>query len=140
MKILIYVLIIAALLFAGYKYFKLDKNTAVQQSIQDGNTSAAETAIKTAIESQLASQAKQYLTDHNNYFVSTSNNLCTSAQSLFSGLDKFTSNPVECVAQVHTFTARVKLPASDNYYCADASGFYTIPATEENYIAGVQCQ
>jgi hypothetical protein len=140
MRILIWILIIGALLFAGYKYFSLDKNQAVQQSIKDGNTAAAEAAIKTAIESQLAAQAKQYLHDHNNYFVSTSNNLCTSAESLFSGLEKFTSNPVECVAQTNSFTARIKLPGGDSYYCADASGFSTIATTEEGYIAGVQCK
>ena len=140
MKLLIYVLIIGALLFAGYKYFSLDKNQAVQQSIKNGNTAAAEVAIKTAIESQLAAQAKQYLHDHNNYFVSTSNNLCTSAQSLFAGLEKFTSNPVECVAQTHSFTARVKLPGTDGYYCADASGFSTIATTEAGYVAGDKCK
>jgi hypothetical protein len=140
MKILIYVLIIGAILFAGYKYFKLDTNKTVQESIQAGNTNAAELAIKTAIETQLTAQAKQYAHDHNNYFVSTSNNLCTSAKSLFSGLEKFTSNPVECVAQVHSFTARIKQIGSDSYYCADASGFYTTAVTEENYIAGVQCK
>ncbi len=140
MKIIIYVLIIGALLFAGYHYFSLDKNQEVQQSIKDGNTTAAEIAIKGAIQTQLAAQAKQYLHDHNNYFVSTSNNLCTSAKSLFSGLEKFTSNPVECVAQVHSFTARVKLPGADSYYCADASGFSTIATTEEGYIAGVKCK
>jgi hypothetical protein len=140
MKLLIYILIIGVLLFAGYKYFSLDKNQAVQQSIKEGNTTAAETAIRAAIESQLVAQAKQYVHDHNNYFVSTSNNLCTSAQSLFSGLEKFTSNPVECVAQVHSFTARIKMPGADSYYCADASGFSTIATTEEGYIAGVKCK
>jgi len=139
MKILLTVLIIAAIIFGIYKYFQLDKNKQVQQALQQQNYSLAETQIESAIGSQLASQAKQYLHDHNNYFVSTSNNVCVSAQSLFKGLEKFTSNPVECVAQVHSFTARIKLP-SDNYYCADASGFYTIPTTEDSYIAGVQCK
>lgn len=140
MRILIYILIIAAIMFGVYKYFHLDQNQDVQQSIQDQNYSAAEVAVKTAIQSQLAAQAKQYLHDHNNYFVSKSNNLCISAQSLFSGLEKFTSNPVECVAQTHSFTARIKQPGVDSYYCADASGFYTTAVTEEGYIAGVQCK
>jgi hypothetical protein len=140
MRIFIYIVIVAAILFAGYKYFHLDQNKTVQQSLQNKDYTTAENAIKTAIQTQLTTQAKQYLHDHNNYFVSTSNNLCTSAKSLFSGLEQFTSNPVECVAQVHSFTARIKLPASDGYYCADPSGFYTIATTEEGYLAGVKCK
>jgi type II secretory pathway pseudopilin PulG len=140
MKLIITLLILAIILFGLYKYFKLDKNKQVQQSIQTQNYSAAESAIQSAIGQQLAAQAKQYLQDHNNYFVSTSDNLCKSAQSLFAGLEKFTSNPVECVAQAHTFTARIKEIGSDSYFCADTSGFYTTPVTEVNYIAGVQCK
>ena len=139
-KILLFILGVLIIAFMGYKYFQLDKNKQVQQSIQSQNFSAAEIAIQGVIANQLAAHAKQYLHDHNNYFVSTSNNLCVSAQSLFKGLEKFTTNPVECVAEVHSFTARVKRIGSDSYFCADTTGFYTTAVTEEGYRPGITCK
>jgi hypothetical protein len=128
------------LAFIGYKFFHLDSNTDVQDSIKSQDFKVTEKAVENAIAEQLTLKAKQYLHDHNNYFVSASNNLCTSAQSIFTGIEKFTSNPVECVAQAHSFTARIKKIGSDSYLCADASGFYTAAVTEEGYRPGVQCK
>src|SRR5690349_1975664 len=126
MRIIVYVLLGALVIFAIYKYFAFDLNKKFQQSIKDRDYQAAEVAIRTVISEKLAFEAKKYLHDHNNYFVSKSNNLCLSAQSLFKGLEQFTNNPVECVARTHSFTARIKQVQSDNYYCADTSGFFTI--------------
>jgi hypothetical protein len=139
-QIIVYILLGALVVFAIYKYFALDTNKDVQDSFKEGNLTKAELAIRTVISEKLASEAKQYLHDHNNYFVSKSNNLCLSAKSLFAGLEQFTSNPVECVAQTHSFTARIKRVGSDSYFCADAKGFNTISVTEEGYVAGVKCK
>jgi hypothetical protein len=140
MKIIIFILVLLSIGYLGYYYFSLDKNKELQQSLKDQDFKSAEASIRLVIADKMADEAKKYLYKNNNYFVSKSNNLCVSTQSLFSGLEKFTTNPVECVAHEHSFTARIKRLGSDGYYCADASGFYTILTTEDGYVSGVKCK
>ena len=139
-QIIVYILLGALVIFAIYKYFALDINTYFQESVKERNFKKIESVLRETISTKLTAEAKDYFYNHNNYFVSKSNNVCLSAKSLFTGLEQFTSNPVECVAQVHSFTARIKTIRSDNYFCADAKGFNTISATEEGYVAGVKCK
>lgn len=138
-KPIAFIIGILILAFIGYKYFELDKNAAFQKSIQDKDINSAEVAARDAVATQLQTQAKQFFHEHNNYFISTSNNLCTSIQSKFDTLKKVIANPVECVAEVHTFTARIKTGAG-KYYCADSSGFYTTTLDEAGYMEGVRCK
>jgi len=140
MKIIIFILVLLSIGYLGYYYFSLDKNTELQQSLKDQDFKSAEASIRLVIADKMADEAKKYLYNNNNYFVSKSNNLCVSAQSLFTGLEKFTTNPVECVAHEHSFTARIKRLGTDGYYCADAKGFYSITKTEEDYVSGVKCK
>ncbi len=138
-KTVAFIIGVLILLFIGYKYFKLDENPAFQKSVKDKDYDSAETVVKDAVSTQLQSQAKKFFYDHNNYFVSKSNNICTSLQSKFDTLHKIIDNPVECIAKVHTFTARIKT-ATNKYYCADGTGFYTTALDEEGYTSGVRCK
>jgi transposase len=138
-KTVAFIIGIIILLFLGYKYFHLDKNAAFQKSIKEKDFDSAEVIIKDAVSVQLQTQARKFFYDHNNYFISQSNNICTSLQSKFDALKKIIDNPVECVAEVHTFTARIKT-ATDKYYCADASGFYTTALDEQGYKSGISCK
>lgn len=139
MRTIIFILLGVLAVFALYKYFSLDINTYFQESVKERNFKKAESVLRETISEKLQTEASAYFYEHNNYFVSKSNNLCMSAKSLFAGLEQFTSNPVECVARVHSFTARVKSLRADTYFCADAKGFYTIPVTEEAFVSGVKC-
>lgn len=138
-KTIAFVIGIIILLFLGYKYFELDKNAAFQKSIKDKDLNSAEAVVKDAVAIQLQTQARKFFYDHNNYFISQSNNICTGLQAKFDALQKIISNPVECVAKIHTFTARIKTGAG-SYYCADASGFSTTALDEKGYKAGVACK
>lgn len=138
-KLVLFIVGLSILLFAGYKYFELDKNEAFQKSIQNKDTDSAEIIIKDVVSTQLQAQAKKFFYDHNNYFISKSNNICTSMQSKFDALKKVIDNPVECIANVHTFTARIKTPAG-KYHCADSSGFYTTTLDAPGYEGGVKCK
>lgn len=135
------ILIIGLLIigFLGYRYFRLDQNQALQASLQAKDYKSAQVAITEAVSTELSSKAKQYFHDHNNYFVSASNNICTSLQANFDVIKKIADNPIDCHAKVHSFTARMKT-GSDSFLCVDQSGFSTISATGSSYIQGVQCK
>ncbi len=138
-KTIAFVIGVLILLFIGYKYFQLDKNADFQKSIKNQDINAAEVAVKDAISNQLQTAAKKFFYEHNNYFISQSNNICTSLQSKFDVLKKIIDNPVECVANVHTFTARIKTGAG-TYYCADSHGFSTTALDESGYKPGISCK
>jgi transposase len=137
-RLIILIIGLAIIGFFGYRYFKLDQNQALQESIKKQDLQAAELAIKEAVSSQIQSQAKQYFHDHNNYFVSKSNNICTSIQANFDVIKKIADNPVECHAKVHSFTARMK--SGSSFICVDTNGFSTIALNEAGYTQGVQCK
>ena len=82
-------------------------------------------------------EAKQYVHDNNGYFVSKSNNVCVNLQSNLGALKS--QNPIECQAEVHSFTARIKT-LSNSYYCLDTSGFHTIAINEPGFVAGLTCK
>lgn len=138
-KLILFIIGLGILIFAGYKYFKLDQNAEFQRSLKAKDAASAEAIIKDVVSNQLQIQAQKFFYDHNNYFISKSNNICVSMQSKFDALKKVIDNPVECVANVHTFTARIKLP-SDKYYCADNKGFYTTELEELGYSPGIKCK
>jgi hypothetical protein len=138
-KLIFYILVILAIGISLYRYFKLDQNHLFQKAIQNKDFASAELVLKDVVGTQIKAQAKQYVYGNNGYFVSQSNNVCTSIKSNLSVLDKINSNPVECSADVHTFTARIKT-LSNSYYCVDTSGFYTTGLTEVGYKAGVSCK
>lgn len=140
MRIIVYILLGVLVIFALYKYFALDINHYFQNAIKERNFKKAETVLQDVISTKLEAEAKSYLYKNNTYFVSKSNNLCLSAKTLFAGLEQFTSNPVECVAQKHSFTARIKRLSQDGYFCADTKGFSNISTAEEGYTAGVKCK
>ena len=139
-KLVILLIGLSILGYFGYHYLELDKNQALQESIKAQNLKAAEVAIKDAVATQIQNQAKQYFRDHNNYYVSTSNNICTSIRSNFDILKKIAQNPVECSAKLHSFTARIKSMTSSNYFCVDTGGFSTISLDEVGYKQGVRCK
>ncbi len=138
-KIIFFIIGIAILIFIGYKYFELDKNTTFQKSLKEKNIDSTEIIVRDAVSAQLQTEAKKFFYEHNNYFISKSNNICTSIQSNFDTFKKIIDNPVECIAEVHTFTARIKT-SNSKYYCADSSGFSTIDFDEKGYKAGVSCK
>lgn len=138
-KTLAFIIGVIILLFIGYKYFELDKNADFQKSVKEQNTDAAEKIVQEAVSTKLQAETKKFFYEHNNYFVSKSNNVCTDLQSKFDAIKKVVKNPVECVAEVHTFTARIKT-GTDKYYCADISGFHTTPRDEPGYKAGLSCK
>ncbi len=138
-KFIFYILVVLAIGISIYRYFHLDQNPLFQKAIQDKSISSAQVVIRDVFAAQIKAEAKQYVYDHNGYFVSKSNNICTSIQSNLSLLDKIKSNPIECSAEAHTFTARIKT-LSNTYYCIDTSGFYTTSLAELGYKAGVSCK
>ncbi len=138
-KVIFFIIGLGILVYIGYRYFELDKNMAFQKSLDNKDINTAEVVVRDAVANQLQKEAKQFFYEHNNYFISKSNNICTSIQSHFDALQKIIANPVECVAEIHTFTARIKT-AKGTYYCADSSGFSTILAEEQGYEAGVKCK
>jgi transposase len=137
-KVIYFIIGLGILLFIGYKYFNLDENEPFQQSLKDKDINAAEVAVRDAVSTQLQAQAKGFFYEHNNYFVSKSDNLCTALQANFDTFKKIINNPVECSAEVHSFTARIK--SGSKYYCSDTSGFHTTSLVEPGYIAGVRCK
>ena len=138
-KIIYFIIGLAILIFIGYKYFGLDNNKALQQSIQNKDVNTAEEIIKVEVSKKVTAEIQNYLTSHNNYFVSKTDNICKSIQSNFDGFKNIINNPVECKALTHTFTSRIKI-SSGNYYCVDASGIYTISASEAGFKEGVKCK
>ncbi len=138
-KIIFFIIGLSILLFIGYKYFHLDQNVSFQKSLKDKDLDSAEIIARDVVKDKLQTQVRKFFYDHNSYFVSQSNNICTSMQSNFDALRKIIDNPVECFANVHTFTARIKTP-TNKYYCADASGFYTTTIDEIGYKSGVSCK
>lgn len=135
-KFIFYLLVIAAVAITGYHYFHLDQNPLFQKALQKKDLKSAEAVIADVVSNQIKAQAKQYVYDNNGYFVSKTNNICTSLQK---NLSLNSASPIECVAEVHTFTARIKT-LSNNYYCLDTSGFYTTALTEPGFEAGVRCK
>ncbi len=138
-KLILFIIGLSILLFMGYKYFHLDQNSAFQKSLKNKDIDSAETIARDAVSNKLQTQVRKFFYDHNTYFVSQSNNICTSMQSNFDALKKIIDNPVECVAHTHTFTARIKTP-TNKYYCADSSGFYTTALDEQGYKSGISCK
>ncbi len=138
-KTVAFIIGLLILLFIGYKYFHLDQNVAFQKSVKDQDINSAQKIVEEAVSTKLQAEAKKFFYEHNNYFVSQSNNICTGLQAKFDVIKKVVTNPVECTAQVHTFTARIK-SGGGNYYCADASGFHTTPIDEKGYKAGIACK
>jgi uncharacterized protein YxeA len=139
LKFIFYILAIIAIGITLYHYFHLDQNKAFQNFIKQKDVKSAQTVAKEVVENQIKAEAKKYAYDNNGYFVSKSNNICVSIQKYFDVLKPFTSNPVECIAEVHTFTARIKT-LSNSYYCIDTSGFSTIALSEAGYKAGLSCK
>ena len=138
-KLITFLIAIAIVLFIGYKYFELDKNAAFQKSLKAQDVVTAESVAEKAISAQVQSQVKKYFFDHNKYYVSKSNNICINMQSKFDTVQKYLNSPVECIANIHTFTARIKT-IKDTYYCADQTGFYTTALNEKGYKGGVSCR
>jgi hypothetical protein len=138
-KLIFFIIGLVILLYLGYRYFELDKNAAFQKSIQQKDLKAAEEVVMKAVSVKLADQTKKYLAEHNTYFISASNNICLNIKSTFDNL-KSGESKVECIAHDHTFTARIKM-LKGGYYCADASGFYTLSPTDpDKYESGVKCK
>lgn len=139
-NIILFIIALAIVGFIAYKYFGLDTNQAFQKAWNNKDIMGAETVAQKAVFDKVEIQAKSYFKEHNNYFISKTNNVCIGIQSLFSGLGQLSSNPVECSAKEHTFTARLKIDLMKTSYCADSTGFYTTALDEPGFQEGVKCK
>lgn len=128
------------LLYLGYRYFELDKNPLFQKSIQTQDLTKAQEIIQAEVSKKITTEVKKYYYAHNNYFVSSSDNICKTIQSDFDTFKKIYDNPVECKASIHTFTARIKSDSTQSYYCLDQTGFYVTAQTDKGYAEGVACK
>lgn len=137
-KLIFNILVIVAIVFALYKYFHLDENQAFQHFFKNKDFKGAEEVVKDVVSNKIKEEAKKYVYENNSYFVSKTNNLCVALQKNVETI-KIGSNPIECVAKEHTFTARIKT-LTQSYYCADISGFYSTSLNESGYKEGVSCK
>jgi len=134
------IITLAIIGFFAYKYFGLDTNPDFQSAFKSRDIKSAETIVKNAVFETIQTKAKDYFYQHNNYFISKSNNVCVGIQSFFSGANKIFTNPIECNALEHTFTARIRSDITKTYYCADSTGFYPTLLDEPGFVQGVKCK
>jgi len=124
----------------GSNLIKESMDGKIEESLKEARLIAVDSTLKSIMQSFYDTRISYFSNNNDSYYVSSSDTFCIDPYNSLSNTKNFSSNPVECFAKQKTFTARIKLVISDNYYCADSSGVYEIKQNEPGYSPGVSCK